>query len=52
MYDDKVKSRNPIAATIRSPRYRAKVVRSKKFYSRKGKKNEVQKLKYTSLCDT
>ena len=37
MYNDKVKTRNPIAATIRSPKYRARVVRSKKVYSRKGK---------------
>ena len=49
MYNDKVKTRNPIAATIRSPKYRARVVCSKKVYSRKGK--SYAKIKRAYACE-
>lgn len=32
-----VPNRNPIARDLRSPKYRARVVRSKKAYKRKGR---------------
>ena len=52
MYNDKVKTRNPIAKTLRNPKYRARVVRSKKVYSRKGNENETRRFERTIHSDS
>lgn len=49
MYPKTIKTRNPIAATIRDPKYRARIVRSKKVYSRKGE--SYAKIKRAYACE-
>lgn len=46
-----IRRKNPIAKTLRNPKYRARVVRSKKVYSRKGKENETRRFKHTIQFD-
>jgi|8_EtaG_2_1085327.scaffolds.fasta_scaffold33086_2 hypothetical protein len=36
------RERNEIARDLRTPKYRKRVVKSKKAYTRKGKANEIQ----------
>lgn len=36
--EKKVAKRNPVARDLRTPKYRPRIVKSKKVYSRKGKK--------------
>ena len=43
-----IKRKNPIAKTLRNPKYRARVVLNKKIYSRKGKENEIQTFRHIS----
>ncbi|MDC3207016.1 hypothetical protein OA977_03560 [Pelagibacteraceae bacterium] len=37
----KIKKRNPIAQDLKMPKYKQRIVRNKKAYTRKGKKNVI-----------
>lgn len=36
-----MKKRNPLARLVRDPRFKSKVVKSKKVYTRKGRPNKI-----------